>query len=249
MKKRVFVNEFAYRSDIGKLRLNNQDKTIVLENADKDILMIVADGMGGHNKGDYASKLTVDYIVDEFKKKDRFLNEITMKLWLRRTINKTNKIVYDASLTSDIYRGMGTTLVLALIRKNKMIIISVGDSRAYQYKNGLKQLSIDESYVGLLEREGEINKDEARKRYDKNALMNALGIYATISFALKTYKYDDAQVVLCSDGLYNSIKDNLIIETIKDKNANEIVNALVDLANKNDGSDNISVAYFRRRYQ
>lgn len=143
---------------------------------------------------------------------------------------------------------MGTTLVAVLIRKNNIIVLNVGDSRAYLYQNDkLTKISVDQTYVDYLKRSGQISESEAEKRKDKNVLLNALGIYPSISFDSKLLMYHNEPILLCSDGLFNSLKENIIAEVIKKRiGAKATVNELIALANKNGGSDNISVAYFIR---
>lgn len=247
--KLTYHKDFAYQVDVGKVRIKNEDQAIILTNNPGDTLMIIADGMGGHNRGDYASKLAVDVISDEFKKKKNgFISIFIAKLWLQYAVSKANKYVFNTAEQSDEYKGMGTTLVAVLIRKNNIIVLNVGDSRAYLYQNDkLTKISVDQTYVDYLKRSGQISESEAEKRKDKNVLLNALGIYPSISFDSKLLMYHNEPILLCSDGLFNNVKENIIAEVIKKRmSAKAIVNELIALANKNGGSDNISVAYFIR---
>lgn len=249
--KLTYQSDFAYQVDIGKIRIKNDDQANILTNSNGDTLMIVADGMGGHNKGDYASKLTVDYISDEFKKRKKgFISIFVAKLWLQYIVSKANKLVFDTSEKSNQYKGMGTTLVVALIRKKNVIVLNVGDSRAYLYHSDkLERLSEDQSYVDYLKRSGQISEKEAEKRKDKNVLLNALGIYPSISFNSRLLSYHDEPILLCSDGLFNNLKERNIKDIIKEGlDAKNTVKELINAANKNGGSDNIAVAYFLRRH-
>ena len=247
--KYTYHNDFAYQVDIGKIRIKNEDQAAILTNSNGDTLMIVADGMGGHNKGDYASKLAIDLISEEFKKRKKgFISIFVAKLWLQYIVSKANKLVFNTSEKSIQYKGMGTTLVVVLIRKNNIVVLNVGDSRAYLYHNDkLERLSEDQSYVDYLKRSGQISESEAEKRKDKNVLLNALGIYPSISFNSRLLSYIDSPLLLCSDGLFNNLKEKDIVDIIKKKmSAKDTVRELINSANKNGGSDNIAVCYFVR---
>ena len=246
--KLTYRKDFAYQVDIGKVRIKNEDQAIILTNSSGDTLMVIADGMGGHNRGDYASKLAIDVLSEEFKKKKSFISIFVARLWLQYVVNKANKIVFNTSEQSDQYKGMGTTLVAVLIRKKNIVVLNVGDSRAYLYQNDkLEKISVDQTYVDYLKRSGQISESEAEKRKDKNVLLNALGIYPSISFDSKMLMYHDEPILLCSDGLFNNLKESNIKDIIKKRmDAKTTVRELIVSANKNGGSDNIAVAYFTR---
>ncbi|MCQ2791963.1 MAG: Stp1/IreP family PP2C-type Ser/Thr phosphatase [Bacilli bacterium] len=249
MKDIKYQFDYAYQSDVGRIRLKNEDSTTVLINKYNDILLAIADGMGGHNKGDYASHLAISYISEEFKKrKYGFVSIIAAKIWLQHTIGRANKLIFNTAEQNEAYHGMGTTLVAVLIRKNYLIVINIGDSRAYLFANNkLEQLCEDQSYVNYLKNSGQINESEAQKRKDKNILLNALGIYPSVSFESRLLKYNDQPVLLCSDGLCNNLKEINIIKLLQEKvPIKAIVNNLINAANANGGNDNITVIYFKR---
>ena len=247
--KQKYQNDFAYQVDVGKVRIANQDQANILTNSYGDVLMLIADGMGGHNKGDYASKLTIDFLSDEFKKRKKgFISIFVAKLWLQYVVGRANKLVFNTAEKNIQCKGMGTTLVAIFIHKNSMVMLNVGDSRAYLYHTDkLEQLSEDQSYVEYLKRSGQLSEKEASKRKDKNVLLNALGIYPSISFNSRLLTYHNEPLLLCSDGLFNNLKEEAITEIIKKNlSAKETVNELINTANKNGGSDNIAVCYFVR---
>lgn len=249
--KLTYLNDFAYQVDVGKVRIKNEDQATILTNSNGDVLMIVADGMGGRNKGDYASKLAIDVLSEEFKKRKKgFISIFVAKLWLQYIVGKANKLVYNTAEKDKTSKGMGTTLVVALIRKNNIVVLNVGDSRAYLYHNDkIERLSEDQSYVDYLKRSGQISESEAEKRKDKNVLLNALGIYPSISFNSRLLTYHDEPLLLCSDGLFNNLKEKDIANIIKKgMDAKLTVKELINSANKNGGSDNIAVAYFMRKH-
>lgn len=247
--KLTYKIDSFYQIDPGKVRIKNEDQANIITNSNGDTLMIVADGMGGHNKGDYASKLAVDSISDEFKKRKLpFTSIFSARLWLQNVINKANKLVFNTAEKVKEYKGMGTTLVVALIRKKNAIILNVGDSRAYIYRNDkLERLSEDQSYVDYLKRSGIIDEAEAENRKDKNILLSALGVYPSVSYNSKILLYHNEPILLCSDGLFNSVKEEDIKNIIKKKSPAKVtVRELINSANKNGGSDNIAAAYFIR---
>lgn len=248
--KQKYQNDFAYKVDVGKVRIANQDQANILTNSYGDVLMLVADGMGGHNKGDYASKLTIDFLSDEFKKRKKgFVSIFVAKLWLQYVVGRANKLVFNTGEKSVQCKGMGTTLVVILIHKKSIVVLNVGDSRAYLYREDkLEQLSEDESYVEYLKRSGQLSEKEAAKRKDKNVLLNALGIYPSISFNSRLLAYHNESLLLCSDGLFNNLKEEAIKDILKKNfSAKETVNELINKANKNGGSDNIAVCYLTRK--
>jgi len=129
-----------------------------------------------------------------------------------------------------------------------MIVLNAGDSRCYQLKgNDLKLLSEDESYVDFLKRAGKVSEVEATQRNDKNILMNAIGIYPSISFNSKIYKYNNEQLLLCTDGVYNNLSKEEMITILSNKeDGKNKVMSIILKANENGGSDNLGVATYKR---
>ncbi len=242
--KKYLTGRFSYRTDIGKVRLTNEDQAIALTNASGNVLLIVCDGMGGQKKGDLASSLAVHTIVTSFKNRKGFLNTYFAKLWISKTIREANKCIYEQSQSNPNYQGMGTTVVLLLILKDIAILANVGDSRCYFLKNhhDLVQVSEDQSYVAYLLRTGQITAQEALVHPKRHVLMNALGIYPSASVDIKTIPYLNEEVLLCSDGLYNNVPVEDIAAVVKGNDSIEQkVNELIAIGNKNGGSDNIAV--------
>lgn len=242
--KKYLTGRFSYRTDIGKVRLNNEDQAMALTNASGNVLLIVCDGMGGQNKGDLASSLAMHTIVTMFKNRKGFMNAYTAKLWVNKAIREANRSIFEQSQSNPNYRGMGTTLTLLLIIKDIAILGHVGDSRCYFLKNhhDLVQMSEDQTYVGYLLRTGQISEEEALVHPKRHVLMNALGVYPSASIDIKSFPYLDEQVLLCSDGLYNNVPEEDICAIIKGNDTTEQkANELIAIANKNGGSDNIAV--------
>ncbi|MCR5349135.1 MAG: Stp1/IreP family PP2C-type Ser/Thr phosphatase [Bacilli bacterium] len=238
-----YKGHFASKTDRGRVRITNEDQAFVVTNFHGEVLMVVCDGMGGQNKGDYASKMALDYIVERFQTKRRgpvFLS----KSWLRRTIREANAMIYDEAQSKPIYADMGTTCVAVLIQGNHLIVANSGDSRAYTYdERGLVRLTQDQTYVDFLYRSGQIAERERDSSPDRHILMNALGIYPSANLDIKVHPYCGETVLLCSDGLYNNVSEPEIRAVLStDERVDLKVSSLIAEANANGGSDNVGIA-------
>lgn len=229
------------KSDIGKARNQNEDYYYVSDNEIK--LYILADGMGGYNGGEIASKLatisTKNYIESNFKQieptKENILDLI------RSAMEYANMIVYEKAKENVNLENMGTTMEVCLIYENRAYIGHIGDSRIYRIrKDIMRKLSEDHSYVQGLVKNGTISKEEALTHPKKNMLMKALGCTAFIEpdIMVKGFLKDDI-ILICSDGLTNMLKEQEIFEIVKD-DIDKAANILIDRANELGGYDNIS---------
>ncbi len=241
--KRYIYGRYALKTDIGKIRLNNEDRACALTNSRGNILLIVCDGMGGQNKGDLASSLAVDYISQAFKEKERFGGKLFTKRWVSKVIRQANSEIFRLSSGNEQYQGMGTTITLVLIVGDYMVVAQVGDSRAYSFRHRiLQQITEDQTYVQYLYRIGDITKEEIATHPKRHILMNALGIYPSLDLDIKVFPYMNDTMLLCSDGLYNNVPEKDILSIMKSTDTpDQKVNELVSLANANGGSDNIAI--------
>lgn len=244
MNKKNIKGQYFTKVDIGKVRINNEDESQVFVNSSGNVLMVVCDGMGGHNKGNYASKLAVEMIKDEFLNINKFYNIFHVQYWLNKTIRLVNGEIYRQANENPIYKEMGTTMVLVLLYKDKILVLNIGDSRAYFVKySNLHQITEDQTYVEYLYKTGAIKKEEVKTREDRHVLMNALGIFPSVSFEISTLPNSKYPILLCSDGLYNNVSDKEIHAILSSNdNVEHKVNTLINVANSNGGSDNIAVA-------
>ena len=234
-------------SDIGLSRKENQDK-IYLFDDDKNIkYFIVADGMGGVNGGEIASTAAIETIksyIDENIYNIEPEKEQIEDL-IRQAIIKANKFIYQKSIREKEYKGMGTTVVLAIIYRNRVYIGHVGDSRIYRIRNNIiRQLTKDHSYVQALLDEGTITRKEALNHPQRNILLKVVGCEKDIEpdIIVKGFVKNDI-LLMCTDGLTNMIPSKEIYEIVlegKDDLKNTC-NKLVNIANENGGYDNISV--------
>ena len=241
--KKYLTGRFSFKTDIGKVRLSNEDQACALINASGNVLLIVCDGMGGQNKGDLASSLAINTVITSFKSRKGFMNRYFAKFWVGNVIREANRCVYEQSKSNPTYEGMGTTLTLLLIIKDTAILGHVGDSRCYFLRNReFEQMSEDQTYVGYLLRTKQITEEEALIHPKRHVLMNALGVYPSASIDIKSFPYMGETVLLCSDGLYNNVPKNDIASVLKSEDSVEQkVNELIAIGNKNGGSDNIAV--------
>ena len=239
--------QYYGKTDIGMHRKENQDRIEIPNEKNNFKLFIVADGMGGANAGGVASQMAIEYvknsIIDGIEKtgyeRDK-LEEL-----LRKAIVDANRYVYNKSKGNSEYEGMGTTISVALVVKNKVYIGHIGDSRIYRIrKHIMRQLTKDHSYVQELLRNKTITREEAENHPQKNILLKVLGCEPEIEpdIMVKGFIKDDI-LLLCSDGLTNMIDKDDIHEMISDgkHNLKETCTNLISCANNNGGYDNISV--------
>ena len=241
--KKYIYGRYASKTDVGKVRMNNEDRTATLTNSRGNILLIVCDGMGGANKGDLASSIAIEVISQAFQEKDRFSNRFFAKRWVANAIRQANSEIFRQASHNQKYQGMGTTITLVLIVNDYMVVAQAGDSRAYSFRNrNLSQITEDQTYVQYLYRIGEITKEEIETHPKRHVLMNALGIYPSLDLEIKVHPYLGDTILLCSDGLYNNVAEKDLLSIMKGTDTpDQKVNELVSLANANGGSDNIAV--------
>jgi protein phosphatase len=242
----TYHGTYAYKTDIGRVRSHNEDQAMVVLNASGEVFLLVCDGMGGANKGDVASKLAIDSLSESFRKKKRTPFAQLDKWWFTRACKEANALIYDQAEKNPAEKGMGTTMVAALISGDRLTIANIGDSRAYLIaKDSIKQLSEDQTYVHFLVETGKITPEQALTHPERHVLMNALGIYPSVSLTISVHPYKGESLLLCSDGLYNQVPEKDILALVStDERADQKVTSLICVANQNGGSDNEGIAYW-----
>lgn len=234
-------------SNIGKSRKDNQDKIFIPDEKSVVKYFIIADGMGGVNGGEIASGIAIETIKDyinENLENIEFEKEQIEEL-LRGAIARANKFIFQRAEREEELKGMGTTVVIALLYGNRVYIGHVGDSRIYRIrKNIIRQLTKDHSYVQALYNEGSITKEEAENHPQKNILLKVVGCEETVEpdFMVKGFIKGDV-LLMCTDGLTNMVSVDEIYDVVaKGKsNVKKACKKLVDMANENGGYDNVSV--------
>lgn len=235
--------EMGVATDVGQIRQRNEDEVRILPEAGAAIL---ADGMGGHQAGDVASRLAIEVIAEEIDKNDHADEQV-----LNRWIEAANQAIRSVASTHSEYRGMGATIVVTLCRDEYMLFSHVGDSRLYGFwDHGLHQLTEDHTLVQKYINEGMISSAEGKTWAGRNLLTKALGIEDTVvPVSGRTALQAGQSYLLCSDGLTDAVSDDQITEILSspDHSAQAAADVLVTQANANGGPDNISVAIVRTR--
>lgn len=243
--------KFAIKSDVGQRRKVNEDAAGYFESKNNIPIMMVCDGIGGHNAGEVASSMALMSIGQAWEKME--LDDIEeVYQWLIQKIEEVNKDIFSRSTQYEDLYGMGTTLVVAIVIGNQLMIANVGDSRAYVLRNfQLKQLTEDQSLVNALLKSGEITPEEAENHPNKNIVTQSLGVTSSveIDFVRMTVKDEDI-LLLCSDGL----SDMLSLEEIRNvmnhySDVEQQVEKAVQEANDAGGHDNITVAIAKIQLQ
>ena len=228
-------------TDIGEKRSTNQDFVLCETDSIGNLpnLFIVADGMGGHNAGDYASRFCVDFITQHIRSSE----QTSPILLIEEAIKDTNDKLYEKAMQQAEFEGMGTTLVIATICGNEMYVANIGDSRLYVVSKEIRQVTEDHSLVQAMVKTGELDQDEAKIHPNKNIITRALGSNKTAHADFFELELEEGDIVLlCSDGLTNMLEDETI-ERIVRENADDPKTAtetLVKQANQNGGKDNIT---------
>ncbi len=228
-------------TDVGINRQLNQDFIYASDTSVGKLpnLYIVADGMGGHNAGEFASKCAVEVLLSEIKCD---FGENPKEI-IARGIEKANQVIYEISLAKEEMSGMGTTLVVATIIHNQLLVFNIGDSRLYVQKEHLEQITIDHSYVEEMIRMYGLDRELARTHRNKNRITRAVGVAEEVEFDYFEVNLEsETYILLCTDGLSNMITDQGIEAILGTKQTimQKAIN-LVETANYNGGTDNISV--------
>lgn len=228
-------------TDVGVKRSMNQDFVYASDQPVGNLsnLYIVADGMGGHNAGDLASRYTVETMVDYIESAEE-KRPIPL---LEAAVEAANRKVMEKAMADKKLEGMGTTVVAATVQDDCLYVANVGDSRLYVLDAGIHQITRDHSLVEEMVRAGQLGKEEARNHPEKNIITRAVGVKNKVRidfFDVGLYSGD--KFLLCSDGLTNMVEDEEILEFVrKEASLEAAAHRLVATANRNGGKDNISV--------
>lgn len=228
-------------TDVGRRREMNQDYVYATGHPVGPFpnLLVVADGMGGHKAGDFASKFTVEVVKREIaasksRKPEKVLND---------AIQTANRELIQVASEDVKLEGMGTTLVVATVIDNTLYFANIGDSRLYLIDDNIKQLSKDHSLVEEMVRLGGIKAEDARNHPDKNIITRAMGVKNEAEADFYEFRIKRGDVILmCTDGLSNMVEDEDMFGLVKgSRDVVEAVQMLIDRANSNGGRDNIGV--------
>ena len=237
-----------YLTDVGRVRTHNEDSVTILKNKNSEYLLMVADGMGGHRKGEVASSIALTQLGKRFSDITSVGNKIDAINWLNDNVNEVNKSILDYTATHEDSVGMGTTLVVAILTKDFLIFGNIGDSSGYVIKKKkLHKVTKDHTLVNLLVQAGNLTEEEAKSHPKKNVLMRALGATEKAEidiFDILDYKEING-IMLCSDGLTSLLMDDQIEKVLDDSELSieEKVQKLIRKCNARGGLDNVSIAF------
>lgn len=233
-------------TDVGNVRSNNEDRAVAVYPHDErmreehGVMMVLADGMGGHDAGEVASGMAVERVAQLF-----FGGKGTVLDRLREAFHAANVEIYQAG-QGETHQRMGTTCTAVVAVGDTLCIAHVGDSRAYHWREGqLTRLTVDQTYVQYLMQKGTLAYEEAIKHPERNVLMQALGTAATVAPDLSRkagYAAPGDVIFLCSDGLYEYLSDDEMVTYLNDDTQRgRVAQEMVDEAKRRGGHDNITV--------
>ena len=231
-------------TDIGQKRKMNQDYIFTSQEPIGNLpnLFVVADGMGGHNAGDFASRYGVSVMVETVRR-DKNFNPVKI---MRNAMEAANREVLEQSREDPAMAGMGTTMVACTLVGGYAYVANVGDSRLYLANDTMTQISQDHSLIAEMVRLGELTPEEGRNHPDKNIITRAIGTADTVQVDFFDFRLNqDDQNLMCSDGLSNMVEDARMFEILKDDSIEDKSEALIQEANANGGKDNIAVIVIR----
>lgn len=237
-------------SDVGRKREKNED-SFLLKSACH--FYMVADGMGGHVGGEFASKLAVetvgDIVAELLRDPEATLPETgeirpgDYKSYLQYAIHTASGRIFEKAKQNTKLQGMGTTTVCLLFQKNKVYVANVGDSRAYRIRGKkIEQLTVDHSLVEEQLRAGIIQPSEAKEHRLKNIITRSVGFQDEVEadITAKTLQEGDF-FLICTDGLYNLVGQEEVLDVVLNQNLQNACRHLIDIANSRGGDDNITV--------
>ncbi len=240
--------KYGYLTDPGMVRERNEDSVIIVENSAGEILMCVADGMGGHKDGEVASSIAITHIGKRFRSISSVGNKEDAINWMQSTVSEANVEIFKYVAAHPESEGMGTTVVIAILTPSFLLFGNIGDSSGYVVKNKkLHKITVDHTLVNLLVKSGELTEEEAKDHPRKNVLMKALGANTNVEMDIFNVELGIDGIMLCSDGLTNMLDDTQIVKVLLEEGRIEDkLKKLIFKCNNRGGSDNISVAYLSK---
>lgn len=241
-------------SDLGNIRTNNEDIGRFFRMTDVDVLkqkgylLVVADGMGGHEAGEVASRIAAETVSEYYFDAEAGLG---IEKSLAKSLTAANKRIYNMSAANKMYKGMGTTCTCVALVGDSIYFGHVGDSRAYliQSNKTIEQITTDHTYVQELVNNGDIRPEEAAHHPKRNILTNAMGTKpdTSVDTGLHPTKFGEQdRILLCSDGLYEYVKDEEIVSILLNQDLHEAASIFIREAKKRGGHDNITVVLAER---
>ncbi len=237
-------------TDVGKKRTRNEDSFLLNEGLG---LYLVADGMGGHSGGEFASRMassTIEEVIQGINSDPEATvisgvnsEEADFGDRLRYAIEVASSRIYDRSVYDSTLKGMGTTTVAALYNEGQLYVANVGDSRAYMvHANKMIQVTVDHSLVSEQIQAGVLSKADAKKHHLKNIITRSVGYQEVVEIDIRRFDtHMGDRLILCSDGLSNMIDDEELEKIIIENPIREACKRLIERANEKGGDDNVTV--------
>lgn len=242
--------EFVAKTDVGLRRSNNEDSYFAKKYSDEVSLYIVADGLGGYEGGEIASRLLTIKMSRYFEEhlNDDLKDENIVSDILLTALEKINGEIYKMEKSSPKYNGMGTTIVLVAVIYNKVYYLSVGDSRLYYIsndRNSIKQITEDDTYVNTLLKTNAIEQKDVENHPQKHVLTKAVGVFKDIKTELHALNETSGYLLLCTDGLTNMLDNEAILQVLQMKKFENTADEYIKKANENGGVDNTTVVVIK----
>lgn len=242
--------EFVAKTDVGLRRSNNEDSYFAKKYSDEISLYIVADGLGGYEGGEIASRLLTIKMSRYFEEHldDDLKDESIVSDILLTALDKINGEIYKMEKSSPKYNGMGTTIVLVAVIYNKVYYLSVGDSRLYYIsnsRNSIKQITEDDTYVNTLLKTNAIEQKDVENHPQKHVLTKAIGVFKDIKTELHVLNETSGYLLLCTDGLTNMLDNDAILQVLQMKKFENTADEYIKKANENGGVDNTTVVVIK----
>ncbi len=242
--------EFVAKTDVGLRRSNNEDSYFAKKYSDEVSLYIVADGLGGYEGGEIASRLLTIKMSRYFEEhlNDDLKDESVVSDILLTALDKINGEIYKMEKSSPKYNGMGTTIVLVAVIYNKVYYLSVGDSRLYYIsndRNSIKQITEDDTYVNTLLKTNAIEQKDVENHPQKHVLTKAIGVFKDIKTELHALNETSGYLLLCTDGLTNMLDNEDILQVLQMKKFENTADEYIKKANENGGVDNTTVVVIK----
>ena len=235
--------QVGFKTDRGMRRHNNEDACFILPSSR---VYVVADGVGGGNAGEIASRTAVSQIAGYIDRNPMEPTEDKYKIanYFQHCLDAVNGHIFEMANKYDANRGMATTIVIVYAEHGKAYITNVGDSRAYLCTmEGIQSITVDHSVVEMMVRRGEITREQAKNHPGKNLITRAVGTEPDVESDLYHLHIDKGNaVVLCSDGLSNTMSDQeILFEVVHGINRQDCCQRLVKIANYRGSPDNVTV--------
>lgn len=242
--------EFVAKTDVGLRRSNNEDSYFAKKYSDEISLYVVADGLGGYEGGEIASRLLTIKMSRYFEEhlNDDLKDESIVSDILLTALDKINSEIYKMEKSSPKYNGMGTTIVLVAVIYNKVYYLSVGDSRLYYIsnsRNSIKQITEDDTYVNTLLKTNAIEQKDVENHPQKHVLTKAIGVFKDIKTELHVLNETSGYLLLCTDGLTNMLDNEAILQVLQMKKFENTADEYIKKANENGGVDNTTVVVIK----